>query len=428
MSGRAIRSTPVCSSVLCLLLAAASNAHGAVLPAAPQDFYISLTDVDEVRRLDGNTGILHPFASGMRIPFYGEWGADGFLYMPDIALRAVWKIAPDGTKQLLTIGGFLEGPITVAIDPAGDLYVSDSINNVVVKVDPITGAQSIYVDNSSGLFNGPGGLGFDLDGNLYVGSVFDSAIIKVDSNGVPSLLFQDLSILHKPGGVQADGSGNLFVSSYYDDWVVRIRIDTAEATVWGSHPQMNRVNDLKLSNDGSLLVTCAGTPGLFRIGPDGSTSLVATDASFGGWFGVAVVGDTPRCDGRTIPYGTGTAGSGGFVPRFGGIYSPCPGANLATEIDRALGGAPAFVLWSALPASLPFSGGTLLIHPAPPWGLFPITLPGSGPGNGALFLPGVLPSDPASVGLSVYEQVLVADPGAPRGLAMSNGLEIRIGS
>ena len=106
----------------------------------------------------------------------------------------------------------MQYPITVAIDQEGwignpgDLFVSDYLGNQILQIDPDTGVQTVFVDNSSGLFDGAGGLGFDLDGNLYVGNVNSIHITKIDPGGTPSLFFMDYAAgLDSAAGIQADG-------------------------------------------------------------------------------------------------------------------------------------------------------------------------------------------------------------------------------
>ena len=58
-----------------------------------------------------------------------------------------------------------------------------------------------------------------------------------------------------------------------------------------------------------------------------------------------------------------------------------------------------------------------------PWGQVPLVYP---PG-GELSLVFAYPDDPSLAGVSLFVQALAADPGAPGGVSMSNGLEERIG-
>jgi hypothetical protein len=166
---------------------------------------------------------------------------------------------------------------------------------------------------------------------------------------------------------------------------------------------------------------------LGHIDPKGQLTPLLQDGSFGAFDGVASKQYFEPCSGAFVPYGAGLAGSGGFVPRLHGLFAPCPGATAAIEMEDVLGGAFGSLAWGLLPAAAPFKQGTLLVGLGPPGGLIPLAFPGSGDGGAALTLDFTLPDLPALTGASLYLQVLVADPGAPAGVSMSNGLEERIG-
>jgi hypothetical protein len=125
-------------------------------------------------------------------------------------------------------------------------------------------------------------------------------------------------------------------------------------------------------------------------------------------------------------YGTGLAGSGGFVPVLAGHGLPVGGQTVNLHLDSALGGAPAALIVGAARAAIPILGGTLLVQPllAPP-----VLLGGSAgvPGAGDLSVPLGLPVDEAFVGVPLFFQVLPLDAAAPGGVSMSNAVELWIG-
>jgi hypothetical protein len=128
---------------------------------------------------------------------------------------------------------------------------------------------------------------------------------------------------------------------------------------------------------------------------------------------------------RFTEYGSGLAGSGGFVPRFTGTDGPAIGPWSASIAD-GLGGATAFVFVGQASGTQPLFGGTLWIDLAMPWTLASFQLGGASgvPGVGSLTIPGDNVSTLAP--FTYYAQCLVADPAAPRGFAFSNALEIDI--
>ena len=95
--------------------------------------------------------------SGASARFSGATGVAidtvGNLYVADTANNAIRKVTPAGVVTTLAgngAPGFVDGtgavarfnqPIDIIIDAAGNLYVSDALNNAVRKITP-TGAVS----------------------------------------------------------------------------------------------------------------------------------------------------------------------------------------------------------------------------------------------------------------------------------------------
>jgi streptogramin lyase len=413
------------------MLLSLSFVIAAPLSPGDVDVYLSLPDLGEIRRYDAATGKIEPFASGVVAPFYGQVDEQGNLYVQDALLGAVWRIAPDGSKEGVAAGVHLGIPLSVTIHPTtGELYVSDAQYQHVVKIDPDDGTQTVFSDNSHGLYSIPGGLAFDEAGNLWMTDHGNFWIFKIDPNGVPTPFFDGLAHgIEVPAGIELDRAGNLFVAGYDSNNVARIRVDTGEWEVFADDPLLDEPNDLTMSPDGSgLLCSAAESSALVRIDSMGQVSIVAQDSDLGEFLGAAVPGAYPGCSGSTTSFGTGTAGSGGFVPSLTGIFNPAPGADLAYEIEKLDGGASGLFLWSAGQSTLPIWGGNLYVDFTTIWGLIPFVAGGSGAGNGEVRLQFLHPDDPVLDGISVVVQVLAFDPGVKYRKTMSNALLVSFGS
>lgn len=129
-------------------------------------------------------------------------------------------------------------------------------------------------------------------------------------------------------------------------------------------------------------------------------------------------------------YGTGLAGTGGFVPHLsssGGV--PTNGnANFAYELSGGRGGAFAALIVSLEPRSLPVLGGTLLVGASSATSVRLTTTLGGTPGiGGAGSARVMLPLSLNTLGgLDLYAQFAVRDPLAPQGWALSDGLAFRV--
>lgn len=127
-------------------------------------------------------------------------------------------------------------------------------------------------------------------------------------------------------------------------------------------------------------------------------------------------------------YGPGTAGSGGLTPRIFAVDSAYPGsAGFRVRVDECVGGAPATLLIGAAALDQVTSGFHLSVFPILIVPGLPLSGQAGAAGQGALEVPLPIPALPALYGFDARFQWVVPDPGAPFGLAASEGLTVHIG-
>jgi len=145
----------------------------------------------------------------------------GNLFVTETTDGTIRKLSPDGVISIIAGDGeetrFSE-PNGIAIDKAGNLYIADSWNNRIQKVSP-EGEVSTFVGSEKGLvdgvgsaaqFNNPHGIAIDAAGNLYVTDSFNNRIRKVTPKGEVSTIAGS-GPADSYGGRQegyADGPGN----------------------------------------------------------------------------------------------------------------------------------------------------------------------------------------------------------------------------
>jgi hypothetical protein len=138
-----------------------------------------------------------------------------------------------GTATSTSIGV----PIGLAVDPSGNLYIADQTEEVIEKVTPsgtlsivagivgVGGAPTPGPATSSHL-SGPLGVAMDAAGNVYVANYDTYQVLEITSSGTLSVLAGTgsygaptagpaaSSALEGPYGVAVDGAGDVYIADY----------------------------------------------------------------------------------------------------------------------------------------------------------------------------------------------------------------------
>ncbi|MGA2114953.1 MAG: NHL repeat-containing protein, partial [Bryobacteraceae bacterium] len=235
----------------------------------------------------------------------------GNLYISDSGNSLVRKVNA-ATGIITTVAGTLGtegysgdgGPATsaqlnqfedVAVDSAGNLYIADTDNSRIRKVNALgiittvagggNGCASGQTDSvgdgcqaTSAVLNFPYGVAFDSAGDLYIADTFNSRVRKVNAAGGiittvagngTSGYSGDGSLatsaeLARPDGVAVDGAGNLYISD-------------------GS-------GVIRKVNAGGIITTVAGIYDAFSYGGENGDNGPATSAEFYSPSGLALDG------------------------------------------------------------------------------------------------------------------------------------------
>jgi len=175
--------------------------------------------------------------------------ASGNLYVADYGNNEIRKIATDGTVSTIAGNGTqgninaadtlatFNGPAGVALDGQGNLYIADSGNNLIRKINSSdmvttlaggdTTGSAIDGTGANASFFDPLAVAVDASGNVLVADAGDNSIRKVTSAGVVTTFAQNnaadtTALFTNPSGVALDGSGNIFVAGYLTNTIVKI--------------------------------------------------------------------------------------------------------------------------------------------------------------------------------------------------------------
>jgi streptogramin lyase len=146
-------------------------------------------------------------------------------------------------------------PNGITVDSKGNLYVADSGNDTIRKIDTnlnvTTIAGQVGISGSANgqgtnaIFSGPNGITADGQGNLYVADQDNSTIRKIDSNNNVTTIAGHADFLgsadgqgtnatfYYPSGITSDGQGNLYVADQHNDTIRKIDTNLNVTTLSG---------------------------------------------------------------------------------------------------------------------------------------------------------------------------------------------------
>ncbi|HPA45804.1 MAG TPA: S8 family serine peptidase [bacterium] len=243
-----------------------------------------------------------------------------YLQIPDMK---VYTIAGNGQDSFSGDGGpaiqsTLSFPYDVAVDATGCIYISDSGNARIRKVNLSgiittivgTGAEDYSGDGgpaTQATLNTPFGIHVDSSGNLYIADTFNHAIRKVNQAGIISTVAGNgtsgysgdggsakTAQLNKPSAIVTDHNGNLYIADTDNNIIRIVNVSGMISTIAGNRtygysgdngPALNasfrHPMGLDLDANGNLYVADIGNSVIRRITPNGIISTVAGSGTEG---------------------------------------------------------------------------------------------------------------------------------------------------
>ncbi len=206
----------------------------------------------------------------MSLPSSVQVDSSGNLYFADSLNNRIRKLtggnvntfAGNGTLShsgdgLAATSAQLNTPLGVAVDAAGNLYIADTLNNVVRRVGT-NGVITPFAGNGSAGFggdggaatsaqlSGPQGLALDSAGNLYIADTQNQRVRKVSGGSISTFAGTGTAgfggdggaagsaQLNAPFAVAADSAGNVYIAEFGNNRVRKVATNGNISTLAGT--------------------------------------------------------------------------------------------------------------------------------------------------------------------------------------------------
>ncbi len=341
-----------------------------------------------IRRVGTNDLITTVAGGGFNYPGYGGPATNAILNYPEgvavdgsgnLFLAAdndhICMVNTHGIITSVAGGGFtgdggpatnaiLYGPTGVAADGLGDLFIADSGNNLIRRVDPNGILATVAGDGTAGYsgdgglatnasLNYPGGVAVDGIGNLFIADSDNNVIRRLDTNGLITTFagggwptYPDIgdggsatnASLGYPWDVAVDGSGNVFIADAADSRIRKVDINGLITTVAGNgdygyfgdggpatNSSLNYPEGVAVDGAGNLFIADTDNNVIRRVDTNGIITTVA-----GGGFaaGTDGLGDGGPATNAFLNYVPGVA-----VDGFGNLFIADSDDNLIRQVN-----------------------------------------------------------------------------------------------
>ncbi len=253
------------------------------------------------------------------------------------------------------------------VDRSGNLYIGDDTYSVIRKVST-TGVVTTIAGTGSAGYTGDGGpataaqinypenVAVDNTGNVYIADSHNHCIRKVDLSGTITTIAglggigytgdggpATAATMYNPTGMAFDNSGNLYVADYGNFCIRKINTSGIISTFAGdgstgfsgdggpaTAAKMNTPQNIAIDNIGNLYIADFGNSSIRKVDTSGIITTIAGtgSAGFSGDGGPATAAQINPSSSYGIPWGSV------FVGSYGDIYISDIGNNRIRRIDN----------------------------------------------------------------------------------------------
>jgi streptogramin lyase len=225
------------------------------------NIYIADTDNNKIRKINASDGIISTIAKELNGPNGIAVDSLNNVYIAEYYSNVIRKIDKNGNittiAGTLNTSGFsgdggtatsakLSGPSGIAVDSNGNIYIADTSNQRIRKIDAkgiittiagngVAGFSGDGGTATSALLNNPIGLAVDSLNNVYIAEYYSNVIRKIDAKGIISTIAGNggggflgdggtatSALLSKPRGIAVDSNGNIYIVDTFNQRIRKI--------------------------------------------------------------------------------------------------------------------------------------------------------------------------------------------------------------
>jgi DNA-binding beta-propeller fold protein YncE len=206
------------------------------------------------------------------------------LYVADTSNNRIRKITREGVVSTIAGDGSrgntdgpalssrFDGPLGVAVDAKGNVYIADTYNDRIRKLDSNGQVTTIAGGDRPGLADGPAaqalfdtpsGIVATNDGVLIVADTANNCLRKITPDGqVTTLQLKNSEQLRDPIGLALTYDNFLYVTELGRSRVLQVTLDGDVRTIWESTPnkgaRFTQASGIAVDSNGELFVADSG--------------------------------------------------------------------------------------------------------------------------------------------------------------------------
>ncbi len=282
---------------------------------------------------DGYSGDSGNGDPATKSPLLDPWGvavdAKGNLYITDGLNQVIRKVSSStgdisiyaGTLGVAGYSGdngkaasaTLDGPIALAVDSAGNLYIADAQNDAVRRVDAATGVIITVAGDGQGVYDGhpancpnytsgalatktgicyPISLAIDSKDNLYIGAEAGFVYKVTKSTGIITTLAGGGTYgawsgpavgadIGEPYGLAVDGGGDVYIANTNNCFIQKVSASTGQLTIAAGEITSYGYPNCVLAGDGGPATAAGFGSELFGLAIDSFGDLFIADSVYG---------------------------------------------------------------------------------------------------------------------------------------------------